>query len=157
MTRILNHLLFVLLCALCSLASALTVRVTDRDLQGLLGQGESAGGKLTLQLLAGASGPVTVFINDGSSITSYQGTVQDGQLALDKSAGGQLAKLLAERGLTLTVVTVPAISDRSISLPGLQPQDGKKKDVSNAVTDQVKDQAKDKLKSLPVNPVKGKP
>lgn len=157
MTRLFKTFVFALLCALFSLAHALTVRVTDRDLQGLLGQGESQGGKLTLQLLAGASGPVTVFINDGNSITSYPGVVQDGQITLDKSAGGQLTKLLSDRGLTLSIMTVPAINDRSISLPGLQPQNGKKKDANGSITDQVKDQVKDKLNSLPANPAKSKP
>ena len=145
----LKRLLFALICALCSLAYALTVRVTDRDLQGLLGQGESAGGKLTLQLLASASGPVTVFINDGSAITSYPGVLRDGQITLDGPPRVTLTKLLSDRGLTLTAVTVPAISDRSISLPGLKPQDDKKKD--------VKDQAKDKTAEPAAKPPKSKP
>lgn len=100
-------------------ASALTLRITDRDLQGLIAQGSSDGNRLNLQIAASASGPVMVFVIDGSSVTSYRAELRGGQVILEGQGGTTLARLLAGRGVTLTTEVVDTSNPRSFSLPGL--------------------------------------
>lgn len=99
-------------------ASALTVRVLDRDLQGLFASGDSEGNKITLRLAQDASGPVTILLIDDGKVTSLTGTLRDDQIVLDNPRGQTLARYLAARGLTLTFERVNNKS-RSFSLPGL--------------------------------------
>jgi|GEM_PF-5596416 len=122
MTRILKKLLLAVTLAVVTAASAVSVRITDRDLQGLLGYGESTTGKLVLQLASNASGPVTVFVNDGKNITSHRAVIRNGQIIMDDANGTTLTKFLATRGINLTVAVVDTDSskDKSFSLPGLQ-------------------------------------
>ena len=96
----------LILLALSGAAQALQVVIMDRDLQSTLGAGQSAGGRLTLQLAADASGAVVVFIKDeGGQTQSFTGSLRGGQLTLN---GASLAQLLAARGVTLVLPPAPA-------------------------------------------------
>ena len=105
--------------AFASTASAVTLRITDRNLQGLIAQGDLDGKRLTLRIDASASGPVMVFVIDGNNVVSYPATLQNGQVVLEGQNGMTLAKFLAARGVTLTTETVNATGSRSHTLPGL--------------------------------------
>jgi hypothetical protein len=121
------HLLALTLVALLSLASAQAVQlvVWDTQLQTKLGFGESAGGKLNLQLVTDYSGPViALFIRDDGEKGSYpglmprySGQLKGGVLTLEDSGVSQsIGKFLAPYKLT------PSIQNpvKTFSLPGLK-------------------------------------
>ncbi|WP_052351620.1 hypothetical protein [Deinococcus pimensis] len=151
MTRLLKPLAIMLslVLALGGAASAVTVRVMDRDLQGLLGYGRSAGSSLTLQVASGTKGPVLVLLMSDDETTvlgSYTGVLQGSQIVLDGGAG-TLSKVLASRGVTVTVTPVDSVNSRSFSLPGLKPKtdttgDKEKKD-NRGKSDDKDDKGKD--------------
>lgn len=122
MTRLsrLTTTILALLLVLGGAASALVVNITDRDLQGRLGYGESSGKSITVQLSPEATGPVKIFlIDDRGAVTSYSGTVQGNSIILDDPPGVPLRSLLASRGLTLVIERASG-GARSFSLPGLK-------------------------------------
>ncbi|AFZ67806.1 hypothetical protein [Deinococcus peraridilitoris] len=105
--------------ALASSASAITLRITDRDLQGLIAQGESNGNRLNLRVAAAASGPVMVFIYDGGTVTSYRAVLRGDQILLEGQPETSLSKLLAGRGFSLTTEVVESTAPRTFNFPGL--------------------------------------
>ncbi|PYE48404.1 hypothetical protein [Deinococcus yavapaiensis] len=120
MMKTLSKILLTLaaLVTLASGASAITVRVLDRDLQGLFALGDSEGNKIVLRVAQDASGPVTILLIDDENVTSLTGTLRDNQIILDNPRGQTLARYLAGRGLTMTFERVNN-KNRSFSLPGL--------------------------------------
>jgi len=136
MTRFLKSLtiMLALVLTLGGAASAVTLRVMDRDLQGLLGYGRSSGNTLNLQVASGTSGPVLVLLmNDDEStvLGSYTGVLQGGQIVLD-GPSSSLARVLSGRGVTLSVSVVDSVNNR-FSLPGLKtkPESGDKEKKDN--------------------------
>lgn len=105
-------------------AQALQAIVWDRDLQTKLGYGETANGKLTIQLVDDYSGPVVLLLARESGEKGqyaglqprYDGVLKNGQLSL-KDDGGQalsLGKLLGPYKLSVSVQSA------SVTLPGLK-------------------------------------
>lgn len=97
--------LIVLALLMLSPAQALRLAIFDRDLTTPLGVAESNEGRLHLQLLQDASGPVTVLVEDDSGrVSSLAGLIQGGQLLVGQPPQ-PLARFLAARGMTYTVQT----------------------------------------------------
>ncbi len=131
MTRLLNSLVLTVILTLLGSASAVAVRIMDRDLQGLLGYGKSASGGLNLQIASGATGPVLVLLmNDDETdvIASYSAIIRGGQVVIEGAQNTTLSKVLSSRGVSLTITSVDTVKGRSYSLPGLKaPEDDKEK------------------------------
>ena len=129
MIRLLKSLALTATLTLLGSASAVAVRIMDRDLQGLLGYGKSASGALTLQIASGASGPVLVLLmNDEETnvIASYSGIIRGGQVVIEGTQNTTLNKVLSARGVSLTTTTVTTVKGRAYSLPGLKVQEDEK-------------------------------
>jgi hypothetical protein len=99
-------------------ASALRLVIMDRDNQTALGKGESAGGRVVLELVPDYNGPVKVFVtDDNGDVQKLSGTLRAGQITLDAPQNTSLAKFLAARGLGLQA---QPSSTQPFSLPGLK-------------------------------------
>lgn len=115
-------------------AGALRLVIMDRDNQTALGKGESAGGRVVLELVPDYSGPVKVFVtDDNGDVQKLSGTLRAGQITLDAPQNTTLAKFLAARGLSLQAQPT---SSQPVSLPGLKIDPADK--VPAVPTDKVK-------------------
>ncbi|MFK7602830.1 hypothetical protein ACI3L1_11525 [Deinococcus sp. SM5_A1] len=141
MTRILLPLLC--LTALAPAAGALKVQVWDRELQTKVGDGESSGSKLVMQLVGDYDGPVVVLFaqtdEEKSRVmfpglkSSYNGNLSRGQLTLQVpgASGASVTKdSAANTSLTLSKFLTPfkltlsaQPAGQSLSLPGLKTTD----------------------------------
>ncbi|UBV42531.1 hypothetical protein LAJ19_13015 [Deinococcus taeanensis] len=127
MTRFLTALIATL--TLSASAGALQLIVWDRDLSTKLGDGESAGGRVTVRLAGAYEGPVVVLFapsdeerarNAFPGLKSrYAGTLVNGQLSLlgeERAAPQSITKFLTGFRLTTNV----QVSGQALSLPGLR-------------------------------------
>lgn len=144
--------LMPLLClmALPPAAEALKVQVWDRELQTKVGDGETSGSKLVLQLVGEYSGPVVVLFaqtdEEKARVTfpglksSYNGTLNKGQLTLQLPVGP--AERSANTALTLSKFLLPykltlsaQPAGQSLSLPGLRNAESPARDKDSAGKD----------------------
>jgi|GEM_PF-5189285 len=117
-TRRLTFLACVALLAFAVPAAALSIRITDPNLEGLVGHGESNGRSFVLYVDAAASGPVVIFVMDAGKQTRLTGWIREGRIIIDDYRSVALNDYLKAKGFSVTVQTERVNAPRTTTPSG---------------------------------------